>query len=78
MTNPSPSAEARTKPVRITLDLSPADYQALNRWLSSAGVAADIPISRLSLARGLRAMIHATVKDPVVNDVVLDLLRREG
>jgi hypothetical protein len=73
----TPSADARTKPVRITVDLAPADYQALNRWVASAGVTLDQPVSRLSLARALRAMIRAAAADDVVTGVVLDLLRRD-
>ena len=66
----------RTKPIRITLDLKQADYDALNRWTASAGAELGQPVSRLSLARSLRAMIHATTTDDVVADVVLGLLRR--
>jgi hypothetical protein len=66
----------RTKPIRVTLDLKQADYDALNRWIACAGVELGQPISRLTLARSLRAMIHATTTDDMVGDVVLDLLRR--
>ena len=74
---PRPPKESRAKPVRITVDLTPADYQILNRWLARAGVELDEPLSKMTLARGIRAMIRATAADHVVNDVVLDLLRRE-
>jgi hypothetical protein len=37
----------------------------------------DQPVSKMTLARAIRAMIQATAVDHVVNDVVLDLLRRE-
>jgi hypothetical protein len=73
----SRTKDSRTKPVRITVDLTPADYQVLNRWLARAGVELDQPVSSMTLARGIRAMIRATAADHVVNDVVLDLLRRE-
>ena len=76
-TKESRTKESRTKPVRITVDLTPADYQVLNRWLARASVELDQPISSMTLARGIRAMIRATAADHVVNDVVLDLLRRE-
>ena len=59
------------------MDLSPADYQLLNRWLARASVEVDQPVSKMTLARAIRAMIQATAADHVVNDVVLDLLRRE-
>jgi hypothetical protein len=37
----------------------------------------DQPVSNMTLARGIRAMIRAAEADHVVNDVVLDLLRTE-
>jgi hypothetical protein len=73
---PAGRTAIRTKPIRITLDLKQADYDALNRWTASAGVELGQPVSRLTLARSLRAMIHATTTDDMVGDVVLDLLRR--
>ena len=72
-----PPKEPRSKPVRITVDLSPADYQLLNRWLARASVELDQPVSKMTLARGIRAMIQATAADHVVNDVVLGLMRQE-
>ena len=57
--------------------MAPADYQVLNRWLARASVELDQPVSRMTLARAIRAMIRATAGDHVVNDVVLDLMRRE-
>ena len=68
----------RTKPVRITLDLTPADYEALNRWLASAGTRINPgPGNRLTLSKALRAMIHAVTRDETVALVVLDLLRTQ-
>jgi len=75
--DPRPPKESRAKPVRITVDLAPADYQVLNRWLARASVELDQPVSKMTLARGIRAMIRAAAADHVVNDVVLDILRRE-
>jgi hypothetical protein len=69
--------EPRDKRVRITVDLGPDDYQTLNRWLAKASVELDQPVSTMTLARGIRAMIRAAAADHVVNDVVLDVLRRE-
>ena len=82
---PSPSSEpsakrdrkSRTKSVRITVDLGPDDFEVLNRWLAKAAVELDQPLNSMTLARGIRAMIRAAAADHVVNDVVLDLLRRE-
>ena len=74
---PKSRREARVKPVRITVDLTPADYQVLNRWLPGAAVELDQPVSSMTLARGIRAMIRAAADDDVVKDVVLGLLRSE-
>jgi hypothetical protein len=74
---PKSRREARVKPVRITVDLTPADYQVLNRWLAAAAVELDQPVSSMTLARGIRAMIRAAADDDVVKDVVLGLLRSE-
>ena len=74
---PKSRREARVKPVRITVDLTPADYQVLNRWLAGAAVELGQPVSSMTLARGIRAMIRAAADDDVVKDVVLRLLRSE-
>jgi hypothetical protein len=75
--SPKPARKSRIKPVRITVDLAPDDYQLLNRWLARASVELDQPVSTMTLARGIRAMIRAAAADNVVNEVVLDLLRKE-
>jgi hypothetical protein len=73
----SRTKESRPEPVRVTVDLSPADYQVLNRWLAGASVELGQPVRKMTLARGIRAMIQATAADQAVNDVVLDILRAE-
>ena len=62
----------RTKPVRITLDLSPELYRALTGWADEAAIALGVP--RVSLADAVRAMIRVTADHP---DQVLDRLRRD-
>jgi hypothetical protein len=37
----------------------------------------DQPVSKMTLARGIRAMIQATAAKQVVNSAVLDILRAE-
>ena len=69
--------QARAKPVRITVDLTPADYQVLNRWLAGASVELDEPASRMTVARGIRAMIQAAAADRVVSDAVLGIMRED-
>jgi hypothetical protein len=75
--NESRASESRPKPIRITVDLTPDDYQLLNRWLALASVKLDQPISKMTLARGIRAMIQAAASDLVVTDTVLDIMRQE-
>jgi hypothetical protein len=62
----------RSKPVRITLDLSPELYRQLTQWADSAAITLDVP--RVPLADALRAMIRVTTEQP---DAVLDRLRRD-
>ena len=62
----------RSKPVRITLDLSPELYRQLTEWAAAAAVTLDVP--RVPLADAVRAMIRVTADNP---DEVLGLLRRE-
>jgi hypothetical protein len=62
----------RSKPVRITLDLSPELYRQLTQWAASAAITLDVP--RVALADAVRAMIRATADSP---DEALELLRHE-
>jgi hypothetical protein len=73
----SRAKESRPKSVQITVDLTPDDYELLNRWLALASVKLDQPISKMTLARGIRAMIQAAAADLVVTDTVLDIMRQE-
>ena len=69
---PAGRTAIRSKPVRITLDLSPELYRQLTQWADSAAVALDVP--RVALADAMRAMIRVTADSP---DQVLELLRRD-
>jgi len=62
----------RSKPVRITLDLSPELYRQLTRWAHSAAIELDVP--RVALADAVRAMIRVTTESP---DEVIERLRRD-
>jgi hypothetical protein len=59
------------------VEVTPADYEVLNRWRARAGEELGQSDGELTLAGALSAMIRATAADHVVNDVVLDLMRRE-
>jgi hypothetical protein len=69
---PAGRTAIRSKPVRITLDLSPELYRELNMWADSAAIELGVP--RVSLADAVRAMIRVTADHP---DQVLDRLRRD-
>jgi hypothetical protein len=69
---PAGQTAIRSKPVRITLDLSPELYRQLTQWADSAAVTLGVP--RVALADAVRAMIRVTAEHP---DEVLDRLRRD-
>jgi hypothetical protein len=69
---PAGHTAIRSKPVRITLDLSPELYRQLTSWADSAAVELDVP--RVSLADAVRAMIRVAADNP---GVILDRLRRD-
>jgi hypothetical protein len=62
----------RSKPVRITLDLSPELYRQLTQWAHSAAIELDVP--RVALADAVRAMIRVSTESP---DEVIERLRRD-
>jgi hypothetical protein len=69
---PAGRTAIRSKPVRITLDLSPEMYRELTHWVDSAAVTLDVP--RVALADAMRAMIRVTTENP---DEVIERLRRD-
>jgi hypothetical protein len=69
---PAGRTAIRSKPVRITLDLSPELYRELTGWADSAAIELGVP--RVSLADAMRAMIRVTADHP---DRVLDRLRQD-
>jgi hypothetical protein len=69
---PAGKTAIRSKPVRITLDLSPELYRELTRLADSAAITLDVP--RVALADTVRAMIRVTADSP---GEVLDRLRRD-
>ena len=69
---PAGRTAIRSKPVRITLDLSPELYRQLTQWAHSAAIELDVP--RVALADAVRAMIKVSTESP---DQVIDRLRRD-
>ena len=70
--SPAGRTAIRSKPVRVTLDLSPELYRHLARWADAAAIELDVP--RVALADALRAMIRVAAESP---DAVLAQLRRD-
>jgi hypothetical protein len=69
---PAGRTAIRSKPVRVTLDLSPELYRQLTEWAASAAIALDVP--RIALADAVRAMIRVAAENP---GDVLERLRRD-
>ena len=69
---PAGRTAIRSKPVRITLDLSPELYRQLTVWTYSAAVTLGVP--RVSLADAVRAMIRVSAEDSAP---VIERLRRD-
>ncbi|HEY3733999.1 MAG TPA: hypothetical protein VGL63_08795 [Streptosporangiaceae bacterium] len=69
---PAGRTAIRSKPVRVTVDLSPELYRELTQWADSAAVELDVP--RIALADAMRAMIRVAADNPAE---VLDRLRRD-
>ena len=69
--------EARAKRSRIMVEVTPADYEVLNRWRASADEDLGQPAGETTLAGAVSAMIRATAADHVVNDAVLALMRAD-
>jgi hypothetical protein len=67
---PAGRTAIRSKPIRITLDLSPELYRQLTQWADSAAITLDVP--RVALADAVRAMIRVTAENP---GTVLERLR---
>ena len=70
--SPAGRTAIRSKPVRITLHLSPELYRQLTRWAGTAAVELDVP--RVALADAMRAMIRVAAESP---DAVIEQLRRD-
>ena len=70
--SPAGRTAIRSKPVRITLDLSPELYRQLTRWAGTAAIELDVP--RVALADAMRAMIRVAAENP---DAVIEQLRRD-
>jgi hypothetical protein len=65
----------RSKPVRITVDLSPEDYRRLMAWTTAAAAELDVP--KVTAADAIRAMVRTVDLDKGIGAVVADMIRRD-
>jgi len=72
---PAGRTAIRSKPVRITLDLSPELYRQFTRWVDAAAIALDVP--RVALADAMRTMIRITTESPDATGEIIERLRRD-
>lgn len=73
---PTPGATARrTKPVRVTLDLDPADYRAMRRLVDELAERTDMPT--LPHVAMWRALLHLVADDPTRWDEIAAQIRAD-
>lgn len=65
-----PSTAPRTKPVRITVDLSPLAYRDLNRWCRQA--AEDLDVAKVNTAAVVRTLLGMLDDDQALAGRVRD------
>jgi hypothetical protein len=71
---PAGKSAVRSKPVRITIDLTPELYRELTEWTSRAAAELDVP--RLTIADAIRGMVRVTALDSGISATVTDIIRR--
>lgn len=59
---PASTTETRTRPIRVTVDLPPAEHQALKRWCNVAAL--DLDLTGVALAQVLRALAAELTAGP--------------
>ncbi|MGQ0480959.1 MAG: hypothetical protein ACT4O0_08030 [Pseudonocardia sp.] len=66
----------RTRPVRVTVELSPMEHKALRRWCAQTSADLDLPVvAGAEVFRALLSLMHA---DPEVAEQVRAELARTG
>ncbi len=67
---PAPARAVRVRPVRLTVDVSPADHNALARWCLDA--AGELGVPRVHGQELVRALLRRALTDRSLRDAVLD------
>jgi hypothetical protein len=66
----------RTRPVRVTVELSPMEHKALRQWCAQTSADLDLPV--VAGAEVFRALLSLMRGDPEVADQVRAELERTG
>ncbi len=67
---PAPARAVRVRPVRLTVDVSPADHNALARWCLDA--AGELGVPRVHGQELVRALLRRALTDRSLREAVLD------
>jgi hypothetical protein len=66
----------RTRPVRVTVELSPMEHKALRQWCAVTAAELDLPV--VAGAEVFRALLSLMRNDPATADQVRAELERTG
>jgi hypothetical protein len=66
----------RTRPVRVTVELSPVEHRALRTWCAETSADLDLPL--VAGAEVLRVLLHLMQTDAALADAVRADLERSG
>lgn len=70
---PAPTAP-RSKPVRMTIEITPQMHRQLTAWTHELML--DLDLTRITMSDAVRAMITLTATDPEVSAKVRDLVQQ--
>jgi hypothetical protein len=71
----APSRAARTKPVRMTLDLAPALHAEFDDWTTATF--RELGLGRINRADVLRLLVRQLLDDPGMQERVAEALRQD-
>ncbi|HEY1970689.1 MAG TPA: hypothetical protein VGH89_22240 [Pseudonocardia sp.] len=73
---PTEGRVPRTRPVRVTVELSPMEHKALRQWCASTAAELDLPV--VAGAEVFRALLALMRDSPEMADAVRAELERTG
>jgi hypothetical protein len=74
--SPRPDRVPRTRPVRVTVELSPMEHKALRQWCAQTSADLDLPV--VAGAEVFRALLSLMRTQPEVAEAVRAELERTG